>query len=123
MVPYVPFWSRMVPNGPVWSRCYHLVPYGSSKVQYGTVWSCMASIVSFGPVQSCMVPNGPVWSRNPLSPGVLDPGNYPGDPQLFFWLFGGFFMPPSDNVEPQIELGGHYLPCREKIFEKISITH
>ena len=41
---------------------------------------------------------------NPLSPGVLDPGNYPGgpqDPQLYFAFFG-FFMPPSINVKPHI---------------------
>ena len=38
---------------------------------------------------------------NPLSPGVLDPGNYPGegpqDPQLYF-----AFHAPRNNVEPHI---------------------
>ena len=42
---------------------------------------------------------------NPLSPGVLDPGNYPGggpqDPQLYSG-FLGLFIPPSINVEPHI---------------------
>ena len=33
---------------------------------------------------------------NPLSPGVLDPGKA----ILAFW---GFFLHPSDNVEPHIE--------------------
>ena len=35
---------------------------------------------------------------NPLSPGVLDPGNYPGgggpqDPQLYLAFFGLFYAP------------------------------
>ena len=34
---------------------------------------------------------------NPLSPGVLDPGTYPGggpqDPQLYFAFFGLFYAP------------------------------
>ena len=46
---------------------------------------------------------------DPLSPGVLDPGNYPGGrggssgPTVIFWLFYAFFMPPSINFEPHIE--------------------
>ena len=40
---------------------------------------------------------------NPLSPGVLDPGNYPGggpqDPQLYFGFIVCFLrMPSSINV-------------------------
>ena len=38
-----------------------------------------------------------IFCINPLSPGVLDPGNYPGggpqDPQLYFAFFGLFYAP------------------------------
>ena len=40
----------------------------------------------------------PEYATNPLSPGVLDPGNSPGgggpqDPQLYFAFFGLFYAP------------------------------
>ena len=43
---------------------------------------------------------------NPLSPGVLDPGNYPGGvlrTHSYILPFLGFFIPPSINVKPHIE--------------------
>ena len=42
---------------------------------------------------------------NPLSPGVLDPGNYPGGvlrTHSYILPFLGFFMPPSINVKPHM---------------------
>ena len=45
------------------------------------------------------------YTFNPLSPGVLDPGNYPGGvlrTHSYILPFLGFFMPPSINVKPHI---------------------
>ena len=37
--------------------------------------------------------------------------------KTIFWVLC-FFMPPSNNVDPPIEWGGHYWPCR-KFFETL----
>ena len=64
---------------------------------------CFVKFVFFGNMVGVVPVSGrddldiiaPSQIFNPLSPGVLDPGNYPGggggpqDPQLYF----GFFMP------------------------------
>ena len=41
----------------------------------------------------------------------------PQDPQLYF-VFLGPFIPPSINVEPNIEKGGNYCPRRKKKSKK-----
>ena len=38
-------------------------------------------------------------------------------PTAIFWHFGAFFMPPSNNVEPHIELRGSLLTMKKKKFQ------
>ena len=62
---------------------------------------------------------------NPLSPGVLDPRNYPGGssgPTAIFWHFGALFCPLVTILNP-IKNKGVITDHEEKNFQQILKTH
>ena len=64
------------------------------------------------------------FKLNPLSPGVLDPGNYPGGssgPTAIFWLFWAFLCPLVSMLN-QMQNKGVITDHEENFFGKILKT-